>query len=135
MSKRRSFKVGLNFSPFKSGKRAQRAFPVSEALHLSRFRQLTHLPSLRGLRRFLKVKARVSSRSGALSSTPLKRLKRLNSLAPESVERLRQSMPLLDITKICKERKARREVIFAKKKQGGNHKPPKYTLKSLVRCS
>lgn len=41
----------------------------------------------------------------------------------------------LDIAKICADRKARREVLFAKGKQGGNHKPPTYTFKSLVRCS
>lgn len=35
---------------------------------------------------------------------------------------------------ICEARKTRRRVIFAKGKQGGNHRPPVYTLKSLVRC-
>ncbi len=41
----------------------------------------------------------------------------------------------VDVNKICADRKARREVLFAKGKQGGNHKPPTYTFKSLVRCS
>lgn len=41
----------------------------------------------------------------------------------------------LDVAKICADRKARREVLFAKGKQGGNHKPATYTFKSLVRCS
>lgn len=41
----------------------------------------------------------------------------------------------LDPAKICADRKARREVLFAKNKQGGNHKKPTYSFKSLVRCS
>lgn len=100
---------------------------------LSRFRQLTHQPT-RGFLS-LKGKARVSSRSGALSlDTPLKNLKISRNTHSLGVERLRQPTPL-EITKICKERKERREVIFAKGKEGGNHKPPTYTFKSLVRCN
>lgn len=80
---------------------------------LSRFRQLTHQPT-RGLLSFPR-KARDSSQSGALS------LKNLQA---------RIQTPL----DICRQRKQRREVLFAKGKQGGNHKPPTYTFKSLVRC-
>lgn len=41
---------------------------------------------------------------------------------------------IVSVAKICKERKMRREVLFAKGKQGGNHKPPVFTWKSYVRC-
>lgn len=41
---------------------------------------------------------------------------------------------VLDVEKICRSRKERREVIFAMKKQGGGHKSARYTNKSLVRC-
>lgn len=41
---------------------------------------------------------------------------------------------VLDVEKICRSRKERREVIFALKKQGGGHKPARYSNKSLVRC-
>lgn len=37
-------------------------------------------------------------------------------------------------SEICKSRKERREVLFAKGRQGGNHRPPTYTLYSFVRC-
>lgn len=39
-----------------------------------------------------------------------------------------------DMEKICKDRKERREVMFAKGVSGGPHRPPTYTFKSLVRC-
>lgn len=37
-------------------------------------------------------------------------------------------------SEICKGRKERREVLFAKGRQGGNHRPPTYTIYSFVRC-
>lgn len=40
----------------------------------------------------------------------------------------------VDWRKICKERKERKQVLHALGKVGGNHKPPTYTFKSLVRC-
>lgn len=93
---------------------------------LSRFRQVTHLPSLRLSSVFASPKriTRVSSQSGVHSYEIQKRLNILNSLTEQPI----------DTTKICKERKERREVLFAKNKQGGNHKKPTYTYKSLVRC-
>lgn len=53
-----------------------------------------------------------------------------------------QSLPSVPVPKvhfvstsaICRARKVRREVLFAKGKNGGKHKPPKFTLKSLIRC-
>lgn len=35
---------------------------------------------------------------------------------------------------ICKARKVRRAVLFAKGKSGGNHKPPRFSIFSQVRC-
>lgn len=35
---------------------------------------------------------------------------------------------------ICAKRKIRREVLFAMGKGGGNHRPPRYTLESKIRC-
>lgn len=78
--------------------------------------------------------ARVSSQSGARfwnkSSTPLE------YLGVRSVERVQASLKR-DVdrqTRICKQRKERREVLFAKGKVGGRHKSPTYTIDSLVRC-
>lgn len=79
---------------------------------LTRFRQVTHPPSVR-------------------LSTPLKDLKR-------AVKKTRSVIGFqvsdLGKFKICQSRKERRQVLFSSKKNGGNHKPPKYTIKSLVRC-
>lgn len=41
---------------------------------------------------------------------------------------------VIDKAKVCKARKVRRQVLFAKGKQGGNHKPPTRNLTSYVRC-
>ncbi|WGL31359.1 hypothetical protein [Dipodfec virus UOA04_Rod_985] len=38
------------------------------------------------------------------------------------------------VKSICKARKVRRQVLFSKGKQGGNHKKPFFTLSSYVRC-
>lgn len=49
---------------------------------------------------------------------------------------IRQPNPI-DVEKECKRRKTRREVLFALTKGrglGGNHRPPTYDVKSLVRC-
>lgn len=35
---------------------------------------------------------------------------------------------------VCRARRIRREVLFARGKNGGNHKPPTFSLKSLIRC-
>lgn len=40
----------------------------------------------------------------------------------------------IDKEKVCKDRKQRREVLFARGKSGGGHRPPRYDIKSLVRC-
>lgn len=93
----------------------RRLAPLSEGSLLSPFRQLTHT---RQTRVFLPLKTgRVSSQSGP----------RFFSINPTSLTREQ-------IKKICRDRKTRREVIFAIGANGGNHKPPTYTFKSLVRC-
>lgn len=101
-SQRRSF---VQFVPFSIGK--------TGSVTLTRFRQVTHSPSVR-------------------LSTPLRDLKRAikdtRSIIGFQVSDLEKS-------KICQARKERREVLFSFKKNGGNHKPPKHTIKSLVRCS
>lgn len=38
------------------------------------------------------------------------------------------------VSAICKARALRRRVLFAKGKQGGAHKPPRYSLSSVVHC-
>ena len=35
---------------------------------------------------------------------------------------------------VCAKRKIRRAVLFATGKGGGNHRPPRYTLESQIRC-
>lgn len=108
---RNSFSIGLRSVP------------------LTRFRQVTHSPKT----------GRVSSQSGPRFSrmwhTNLHQ--NLKYLDAKGVERLRQSLPSLtrsDMEKICKERKERRQVMFAKGVSGGPHRPPTYNFKSLVRC-
>lgn len=96
---------------------------------LTRFRQLTHSPKI----------GRDSSQSGPHFSRVwhTKLHQDLRYLDAKGVERLRQSLPSLtqaDMEKICKERRARREVMFAKGVSGGSHRPPTYNFKSLVRC-
>ena len=102
---------------------------TSETPSLSRLRQLTHSPQI----------GRVSSQSGphlGVKYPPIN-LSHLKYLDPKGVERLRQSLPSLtesDMEKICKDRKQRREVMFAKGVSGRPHRPPTYSFKSLVRC-
>ena len=96
---------------------------------LTRFRQLTHSHKI----------GRDSSQSGPHFSRVwhTKLHQNLRYLDAKGVERLRQSLPALtkaDMEKICKERKERREVMFAKGVSGGHHRPPTYNFKSLVRC-
>lgn len=96
---------------------------------LTRFRQLTHSHKI----------GRDSSQSGPHFSRVwhTKLHQNLKYLDAKGVERIRQSLPTFtraDIEKICKERKARREVMFAKGVSGGHHRPPTYNFKSLVRC-
>lgn len=109
---------------------------LADMSHLTHIRSLTHT---RQTRVFLPLKtARASSQSGArfFSYTP-NIYQDLKYLDAKGVERLRQSLPSLtpeQMKEICKERKKRREVIFAKGASGGNHRPPTYNFKSLVRC-
>ena len=81
----------------------------SGSVPLTRFRQVTHSPKI----------GRVSSQSGPHFSRIW------------HTKLLHQN---LDMEKICKDRKERREVMFAKGVSGGPHRPPTYSLKSLVRC-
>lgn len=112
-----------SFVPFSIGN--------SGSVHLTRFRQVTHLPKT----------GRVSSQSGprfGVKSNPHIDLSHLKYLDPKGVERIRKSLPALtdsDMEKICHDRKVRREVLFAKGVSGGSHRPPTYNFKSLVRCS
>lgn len=117
-SQRRSF---VHFVPFSIGNRG--------SVPLTRFRQLTHSPKI----------GRDSSQSGPHFSRVwhTKLHQNLKYLDAKGVERIRQSLPTLtkaDMEKICKERKSRREVMFAKGVSGGPHRPPTYNFKSLVRC-
>lgn len=96
---------------------------------LTRFRQLTHSPKI----------GRVSSQSGPHFSRIWPKIfhQNLKYLDAKGVDRIRQTLPSLtrsDIEKICKDRKERREVMFAKGVSGGPHRPPTYNFKSLVRC-
>lgn len=97
---------------------------------LTRFRQVTHSPKI----------GRVSSQSGPhFSSIWHTKIfhQNLKYLDPKGVDRIRKALPTLsksDIEKICKDRKERREVMFAKGVSGGPHRPPTYNFKSLVRC-
>lgn len=52
---------------------------------------------------------------------------RILSTALSDVRRLQKAY-------ICARRKIRREVIFAKGRAGGSHRPQKFTQKSTVRC-
>ena len=117
-SQSRSF---VQFVPFSIGNRG--------SVPLTRFRQLTHSHKI----------GRDSSQSGSHFSRVWhnKLHQNLKYLDAKGVERLRQSLPTLtkaDMEKICKERKERREVMFAKGVSGGHHRPPTYNFKSLVRC-
>lgn len=51
-----------------------------------------------------------------------------------TTDKLQKSISSLSPDLVCRRRKERRSVLFAKGKVGGNHKPPTYTLESLVRC-
>ena len=102
----------------------------SGSVPLTRFRQVTHFPKI----------GRASSQSGPHFSriwhTKLLH-QNLKYLDPKGVDRIRQALPSLtkaDMEKICKDRKERREVMFAKGISGGPHRPPTYNFKSLVRC-
>lgn len=102
---------------------------TSETPSLSRLRQLTHSPKI----------GRVSSQSGPhFGKVKLPNIhSTLRYMDAKGVERLRQSLPALteaDMQKICKDRKVRRAVMFAKGVSGGPHRPPTYTFESLVRC-
>lgn len=113
----------------------RRIAPLTEGSLLSPFRQLTHT---RQTRVFLPKTGRVSSHSGPrfFSITP-KIYQDLRFLDAKGVDRIRQTLPTLtreQMQKICRDRKTRREVIFAKGASGGNHRPPTYNFKSLVRC-
>lgn len=97
---------------------------------LTRFRQVTHSPKI----------GRVSSQGGphlGVKKHPFLNLNNLKYMDAKGVDRLRQTLPTIteaDMEKICKDRKERREVMFAKGVSGGPHRPPTYTFKSLVRC-
>lgn len=96
---------------------------------LTRFRQVTRLPKI----------GRDSSQSGPHFSRVwhTKLHQNLKYLDAKGVDRIRQTLPSLtqaDMEKICKERKLRREVMFAKGVSGGPHRSPTYNFKSLVRC-
>lgn len=98
---------------------------------LSRFRQLTPLRILGTLNTFRTRK--LAKLSSNVSKIPLNRIHQY--MDAKGVERLRQSLPSkLDSEKICKDRKSRREVLFAKGLTGSRHRTPTYTVESLVRC-
>lgn len=94
----------VHFGPFSIG--------IRGSVPLTRFRQVTQIPPTR-------------------LSAPLRDLKR-GVNATRSVIGFQISDFVK--SKICQARKERREVLFASKKNGGNHKPPLFKIKSLVRC-
>lgn len=101
----------------------------SGSVPLTRFRQVTHSPKI----------GRDSSQSGPHFSRVWHPSlhQNLKYLDAKGVDRIRKTLPTLtkaDIEKICKDRKERREVMFAKGVSGGSHRPPTYNFKSLVRC-
>ncbi len=95
----------VQFVPFSIGNRG--------SVPLTRFRQVTQAPTAR-------------------LSTPLKDLKRV---IKDTRSVIGFQVSDFEKSKICQARKERREVLFSLKKTGGSHKPPKHTIKSLVRCS
>lgn len=111
----------------------RRLAPLTEGSLLSPFRQLTHT---RQTRVFLPKTGRVSSHSGPRFFSMIPKIHQdLRYLDAKGV--VRQTLPTLtreQMKKICRDRKARREVIFAIGASGGNHRPPTYNFKSLVRC-
>lgn len=86
---------------------------------LSLFRQMTHSPNLRDYhsKRILQREA-----TKGVVSNPFLGFLRANL----NLENLHD--------RVCHSRKERRQVLFAKGKAGGNHKSPRYTALSLVRC-
>lgn len=106
----------------------RRGIVDSGSVPLTRFRQVTHLPKT----------GRVSSQSGPrFGVLPPNLHASLPHLDAKGVDRIRQTLPSLtdsDMQKICKDRKTRRAVMFAKGVSGGPHRPPTYNFKSLVRC-
>lgn len=86
---------------------------------LSLFRQLTHSSNLRDFhsKRILQREA-----TKGVVSNPYLGFFRANL----NLETLHN--------RVCRSRKERRQVLFAQGKTGGNHKPPRYTSLSLVRC-
>lgn len=94
----------------------RRLAPLSEGSLLSPFRQLTHTRQTRVFK----------------PSTPISGIS--EKLRRAIMPRARLSVLNFDKLRICQGRKARRRVIFATKKAGGNHKKPIFKLSSLVRC-
>lgn len=86
---------------------------------LSLFRSLTHSPELRDFhtKRILQREATKGVEAGPFLGF-LRAIQQLDDF-PQ---------------KVCRARKERRQVLFALGKQGGNHKPPRYTINSKVRC-
>lgn len=118
--------------------------PRTRRALLSYLREMTHSPKMRhrmafGTRRQLgrKVQARDSSRMGAtfqvysfLERSQGASMPRASSL----FQRWHRTNEKLYRRLLCKERKERRQCIFASGKQGGDHKPAHYTIDSKVRC-
>ena len=110
---------------------------------LSLFREMTHSPETWRLRNFgtrrqlvKKDQARDSSRRGA-TFKQFSFLVRSEGLVPRDsslLSRWHRTNAKLYRNLVCKIRRERRQVLFALGKQGGNHKPPHYTIDSKVRC-
>lgn len=70
----------------------------------------------------------------------VKNLEILNSVLSKQLRHFEEFNPrpvlLHDNTvkMVCKSRETRRRVLFAKGKQGGNHKKPFFSLSSYIRC-
>lgn len=90
----------------------------------------------------IKKNVRISKRFKSYNRAPqrVSSVKVARGLIMQNIKRLNfdfqswRGLLELDKLKVCRERKERRRCIFAFGKEGGNHKPPTYTLKSLVKC-
>lgn len=105
----------------RAARRAHRAtIAQRNRTSLSLFRSLTHQPNLRAFHDSRILRQREATK-GVVVSPYFGFLKLANEL-----ENLQQ--------RTCRARKERRQVLFAHGKSGGNHKPPRYTELSKIRC-
>lgn len=103
---------------------------------LTYFRSLTPIVKNANISVRFKTRRKVAQRDSSFKVARLRSLENLKRIHQDFQQwrSLADNFESLNKEKVCHERKERRECIFAFGKQGGNHKPPTYTLKSIVRC-